>query len=176
MTKRHGSTPTKPYAEMNDAEFRRTVQEECGFDPLPRDWTRARIDGPYTGTRDLIANYKKGERISDVDLVRELVLILAQSYFLENLDNAQRSIVHIAIERLFKPVHKGREAAKKHKGTKLKASLYSQYEKMVDELLAKNPSLKNRALGVHIARKLGGKPDTIRKVIPKLRKLAADPG
>jgi len=174
---------------MADAEFCKTVQEGYGFDPLPRDWTRARMrarksgvanatpDGPYTGTRDLIAKYKKGERISDVDLVRELVLIIAQSIFLEHLDNAQRSILHIAAEKIFKPIAKGREEAKKHKGTKRKASLHSQYNKLADELSAKNPALSNnKVLAVHIARKLGGNPDWIRKVIAERRKLAVDPG
>jgi hypothetical protein len=177
MRKRRDSTPPDPYAKMTDAEFRKAVQDECGFDPLPRDWTRARIDGPYTGTRDLIAKYKKGERITDTDLVRQLILILTQSIFLDQLDNAQRSIIHIAACRWFKPIAAGREEAKKHKGEKRKAPLYSQYKKMADELLAKNPALSSsKALGEHIARKLGGKPDTVRKVVAKLRKLAIDPG
>ena len=177
MRGRRGSTPPKSYAEMSDAEFRKAVNSECGYDPLPPDWTRVRIDDkPYTGTKDLIAKYKKGERISDVDLVRELILILTQSIFLEQLDNAQRSILHIAIEKFFKPIAAGRKEAKNQKGKKRKASLYSQYEKTAAEFLAKNPSLSDSDLGKYIARRHGGNPDTIRKVIAKLRKLAIDPG
>jgi hypothetical protein len=161
---------------MTDAEFRKAVQDECGYDPLPRDWTRARIDGPYTGTRDLVAKFKKGEKIKDIDLVRQLILILTQSIFLDQLDNAQRLIIHMAACRWFKPIAAGREEAKSHKGEKRKAPLYSQYKKMTDESLAKNPVQSNVALGRHIAQKLGGNPETVRKVIAKLRKLAIDPG
>jgi hypothetical protein len=159
----------KPYAEMTDAEFSKAVQDECGYDPLPSDWTRASICGPYTGTRDLIAKYKKGERIGDVDLVRELTLILAQSIFLEQMDNAQRSIVHIAAERLFKPIAAGREEAKKHKGEKRAGPRHSQWRQMFDESRTKNPALTKQAFGMRNAPKLGRTSGTIRKAIARLK-------
>jgi hypothetical protein len=162
----------KPYAEMTDAEFRRAVKDEHGFDPLPPDRPKAPVK-QYTGTDDLIAQFKQHGRVKNADLVRQLALAVAQSDFAQSDSGSEviirREIVHIAAIKLFGAVQWSRAQAEAQKGKKRAGSHHSQWQQMANGFWANNGSLTKNGAAKLIARKLGGttRADTIRRVIVK---------
>lgn len=176
MRKHRSSTPPKPYAEMTDAEYRKAVKDEFGYDPLSPDQPKVHIT-QYTGTAKLLEQIKQGTKVQNQDLVRELVLWLAQA--VAGFDPDMRGeILYAVATKLHDSVKRGRKSAETQKGKKRAAALHSQWQQMANGYWAKNRSLSKRDVGKLIKRKLGGKTDadTVRKKIVKPKMLATDVG
>lgn len=157
MRKRRGAALPKPYAEMTDKEFRRTVMDECGFDPLPPDPPKVPIE-PYTGTDDLVEQIKQGTKVQSKNLVRELVLWLTQA--IDGFDPDMRGeILYEVAVRLHRATLSGRRAAVDLNEKKTRRAKWNsrRLQQRVDEIRAEDPSLKNNTdIARRIKRRYGG--------------------
>jgi hypothetical protein len=170
VKRRSPKRAAKTLAEMSDTEFRKIVSNRYKFDPLPEDRPRVPVK-QYTGTDDLIAEFKKRGKVRDGDLIRELALAMGESSFLElgREVRIRREIIHLVATRLFGVVKWGREMAKAQKGKKRAAARHRDWQAKANAIWTKNPSLSKKAVAIPMTRNAGSniRADTVRRVIVK---------
>jgi hypothetical protein len=119
----------------------------------------------YTGTDDLIAQYKQNGKVKDIDLVRQLALAAAESKFLghDSVVIIRRDILHIAATKLFGSVLWGRAMAEAQKVQAKPRRL--RWNRLKDDILRRKPSLSIRSVATLISEKTGDKVSAIRAAI-----------
>ena len=121
---------------------------------------------PYTGTDDLIAEFKETGKAKNTGLIRALAIAKAESEFLE-LDHVRLpyEILDIAAAKLVGGPKWAREQAKLRKEQRPAQHRHKQWQTLADTIRSKNPRLTNEAVARQIARQIGGNADWIRRVI-----------
>jgi hypothetical protein len=159
--------------KMGDAEFRKTISNEYGFDPLPDRQSKTKPVPVYTGTDELIEKYTNDDLVGIRAVLRELAIIkLAHMTFGEGSPNAaiRFELIDIIASKLALMLKGQRTATKKRSSS---ARVKYELLKACDaQMRQNNPSLSDSRIAELFCDKHGGNPDTIRRVIPRIRRFA----
>lgn len=153
----------KAEIERNQADVRRAASD------LRRKREEFERKTPrYTGTDDLIAEFRKAGKVKIAPLIRELAIAEAASEFLKlgSEVKIRRELIGIIATMLAGRPKWARAQASERKG-KTTATHQKRWQAQADDIWARNPSLTKQAVAKQIAKGTELNANWIRRVISK---------